>query len=835
MGRHRAMRYGKGAMSSFEACLSAVKTAVPDLSEHEVQELFEEIDRRRRQLVATGQAKDLAEAAERAARELGEEARTAAAVAERERLLNEAKRLGLVGFVKGQFADNAAEGLEARLVGVAKAKEGARRSAATEQRAVMEEYVGGLRYDLEAGGVYKLFTSNAMEREVARALWALDQGKAVSVTAEAQKLAEIIRKWQEKARLDQNAEGAYIGKLSDYIGRQSHDVTLLRKAAGLSVRADDPRHFEAWRDFIKPLLDPTRTTIDDNVLREAYVGLVSGDHLKSGNEPSGFVGPRNLAKKASASRVLHFKDADSWLAYNERFGVGTLSESVVHSLDLAAQNVGLMRVFGTNPGYVLKAAAEELAQGMRDRPGVLKKFNDSLPALERMLKYLDGTTRVPENELLAEFGTGARLFQSMTKLPMMLLSQFGDLATFASELKYTHGVGYLEGIRQALVGLGKGLGDTERNKLLSQIGVFADGMSADLQSKFGAVDQPRGRMAEYQQKFFGLVGARWWNGTMRRRAAEMTSHSLALERNAAFDNLPKDLKRALSLYEIKAEDWTKIRKNVQEYDGRKFIVPEGLGGDTERKLRAFIADRVDYAVLNPGAKTNYYMMWGTDLKRGTAAGEAIRFVGQFKGYPISFVERVLGREIYGRGADTLGEALTNKNGEMVALAQLIVWTTALGYVSMTAKELAKGKEPRDVTEPKAGWRAFLAAAAQGGGLGIYGDFLFGDANRSGAGTASTLLGPTIGEAAQVNDMFKRAIRGEATAAEGLREALRVASGAHPLAAVVVNGYPRIALDYLVLYRIQEELSPGYLRRMESRIRKENAQEYLFPPSAYAAR
>jgi hypothetical protein len=47
--------------------------------------------------------------------------------------------------------------------------------------------------------------------------------------------------------------------------------------------------------------------------------------------------------------VLHFKDADSWLAYNERFGVGTLSESVVHSLDLAAQNVGLMRVFGTNP------------------------------------------------------------------------------------------------------------------------------------------------------------------------------------------------------------------------------------------------------------------------------------------------------------------------------------------------------------------------------------------------------------------------------------------------------------------------------------------------------
>ena len=823
-------------MAGFEACIAAVRGAVPDLNDKEVEQLFEEIDRRRRQLLASGQARDLAEASEKAALELGGKAREAAVVAERERLLNEAKGLGLISFIKAQFPENYAEGIEARLLGVAKAKEGARRSAATEQRATMEQYVGGLRYDLEAAGVYEVFRSNAMEREVARALWALDSGAQVKVPAEASKIAEVVRKWQEKSRLDQNAEGAWIGKLSDYITRQSHDVTLIRKAAGLAVRADDPRHFQAWLDFTKPLLDVERTGLDDAALKEAYIGLVSGDHLKSGSEsPSGFQGPRNLAKKASAARTLHFKDADSWIAYNARFGVGTLSESVVHGLDLAAQNVGLMRVFGTNPGAVMKRVADDLAEGMRETPGELKKFRDRFASLERMMAYLDGSTRVPENELLAELATGARLFQSMTKLPMMLLSQFGDLATYASEMKYTFGHGFLSSIGEAVGGLGKGLGDPERNKLLSQIGVFADGMSADLATKFGAVDAPRGLMADYQQKFFGMIGARWWNGTMRRRAAEMTSHSLALERGAEFDALPKDLKRALGLYEIDAKDWSAIRKNVREFEDREFLVPEGLGGETERKLRAFIADRVDFAVLNPGPKTNYYMMWGTDLKRGTAAGEAIRFVGQFKGYPISFVERVMGREIYGRGANTLGEALTNKNGEMVALAQLVVWTTAMGYLSMTAKELAKGREPRDVSDPKVAWRTFMAAAAQGGGLGIYGDFLFGEVNRSGAGTAGTLLGPAIGEIAQVNDLFKRAIRGEAGAGEALKEALRVASGAHPAAAFVVNGYPRIALDYLILYRVQEELSPGYLRRTEQRMRKDNAQEFVFPPSDYAVR
>ena len=77
-------------MAGFEACLQAVITAVPDLTEREVDELFEELDRRRRQLLAAGQAKDLAEASEKAAQELGSAAREAAVVRERERLLGAA-------------------------------------------------------------------------------------------------------------------------------------------------------------------------------------------------------------------------------------------------------------------------------------------------------------------------------------------------------------------------------------------------------------------------------------------------------------------------------------------------------------------------------------------------------------------------------------------------------------------------------------------------------------------------------------------------------------------------------------------------------------------------
>lgn len=829
-----------GTATGFEACLLAVKTAAPNLTADETNELFEVLEESRQRALADGRAQTLAEATRIASDELTNDMKTARLVKQRETLLNDSKRRATRAYIEQTFADKPWLGMEAKLTGVALNRIGARDSAAVAQRAIASEYLGGLSYDLDKAGLKELFTSNAMELDVARALRAIETGETVKVPPEAQKMAEVIRKWQEKSRLDQNAEGAWIGNIDDYITRQSHDVTLLRKAAGLAVKADDPKHFEAWRDAVTPLLDwgktnPRQFSTNDAFLREVYTGLVSGDHLKTGTDGSaGFSGPRNIARSASAERVLHFKDAESWVAYNKQFGTGTLSEAVVGSLDRAAHNVGLMKFWGTNPRMMLEQVEGDIAAGLRNEPEKLRKFHEKVGELKRQMSYLDGSTAVPENATLAEWSTAARTFQNMTKLPLMMLSQFNDVATFASDVKFATGKSFLGGMRDAIMGLGTGMGKEERAKFLSQVGVFADGTINDLQRKFGAMDGPlTGKSADYQQKFFSLVGARWWSELMRRRAAETYSHSLGLEKGVAFGDLNQNLKRAFGVYGINEGDWNAIRANTTRFSDRDFAVAEGLEGETARKFRAFMADRVDYAVLQPGAKTNYYMMWGSDLKRGTAAGEALRFVMQFKSYPIAFTERVLGRDVYGRGADTLGQALTGKNGELVAFAQTIVWTTALGYLSLTAKELAKGKEPRDVTDPGVAWRTFLGSASQGGGLGIYSDLLFGEAKRGGAGTGEKLLGPTVSDVAGITDMLQRAVRGEDVKAEAFRDALKNVAGLNPYSSAVLNGYPRVALDYLILYRLQEEISPGYMHRMEQRMQKENAQSFMFPPSQYA--
>lgn len=63
-------------MSIYQDCLAAVMRAAPKLTEREVHALFEELERSRQAKLDSGEARDLADATERAARELEEQARS---------------------------------------------------------------------------------------------------------------------------------------------------------------------------------------------------------------------------------------------------------------------------------------------------------------------------------------------------------------------------------------------------------------------------------------------------------------------------------------------------------------------------------------------------------------------------------------------------------------------------------------------------------------------------------------------------------------------------------------------------------------------------------------
>jgi hypothetical protein len=229
--------------------------------------------------------------------------------------------------------------------------------------------------------------------------------------------------------------------------------------------------------------------------------------------------------------------------------------------------------------------------------------------------------------------------------------------------------------------------------------------------------------------------------------------------------------------------------------------------DLETRLQSYYVDEIGSSVIQPGDQTRITMLRGT--APGSFKGELFRTLAQFKSFPIAYAQTFLGPRGFTRGGKV----------DPFGMAHLIAGSITFGYIAMTAKDFLKGKTPRDPREVS----TWLAAAVQGGGAGIYGDLLFGKVNRFRGGLIDTLAGPTAGTAGELYRLYAGARDGDPKAGDGLR--------------LLINNTPfvnlwwtRPALDYAVLYHLQEFMSPGSLRNMERRTMEENHQKYIFPPS-----
>lgn len=832
---------------------AAAQAAGRELSLEEMIELQEDLQARIRGLQAADGMLSLEAAALKAADELGNQVKLAAVIEKRNALLNARRRTELVEYVRSTWADRPDLGLESFLVGTNVARTGARRSVAAEQKQLSQAYIAGFLNDIEQEGLLPFLTSGDLDEDIADALWRLGMNRPMDgIGKEAQSIAKIMQKYQEATRVDANRAGAFIRKLPGYVVRQSHDPYKLERAG-----------FQQWKADIQPLLDERTFEAAgdrDGFLLSAYNGLVSGVHMKAPQpeaDATGLKGPRNLAKKVSAERVLHFKDGVAWNQYNKVYGTGSLREAFLGGLERAGQNTGLMRRLGTNPEANWEAALDTLMRDFKNDPQKLSQFqSDRRGMLKNRFAEVDGTSKMAVNQVGARVASNLRAWQSMAKLGGALISAVTDLPVAASELRY-QGRGMLSSMGDLFQGLLAGRKSQEQREILSTLGVFFDNVRGEVVSKFSADDTLGGKMSRAQRLFFKLNGLTWWTDTMRSTAALMMSHHLAYNRSLSWEQMNPDLQRTLELFGFDEGRWDMIRATgATQADGREYLTTQGIDDipdeelaaylegqgrvvnaaslnelreELRGQLRSYITDRASYAVIEPDARTRAMMRRGT--QPGTVAGELLRFVGQFKAFPVAVLQKSVGRELYGRGyAPTaygssaqpgweLVQALRSGRGEVLGLAQLMLWATIFGYGAMTAKDLLKGREPRDPTDRK----TMLAAMLQGGALGLYGDFLFGESNRFGGGLTQSLSGPTLGMIDELHSLYARARSGDDAAAATLRFGIQNTPFANLF-------YTRAAIDYLFLYSVQEAVNPGALRRMERRVQKENNQQFLISPS-----
>ena len=804
----------------------AAEVASGRLSQEEMDELMQEINAFQDDLFG-GQIER--------AQKIAEDAAEAARIERRNRMINmvvERRLLDLARVADEQTGDPAL-GLQSALVGVNTPFEGAQRSVDSLAQGLMAKYGGGLIADLRKRNLLSAFNrmSTDMERDVARVMSDLNKAspEGVKVSADARAIAEIMHKYQSAAVDRQNRAGAYIRKRDGYVVRQSHDPGKMQRAG-----------LDAWKDSVRNKIDVVKMDLGPDELEDfldsAFLSLTSGVRLTQqvSDISVAFTGPRNLAKKDSASRVILFKNSDDWMDYNQEFGTGSLRESYMQGLSSSARSTALMSQFGTNPQAMLDRVTALLEQKHRDDPKKLKGIRGTLLGnIQAQMDEVTGDVNIGAHTTAARINTTFRAVQTMAKLGGSAISALSDVAFLATNRMY-QGQSVTQSWTDALTAAVEGFSKGEKREFADLMGAGIEGQLGDFMSRFNTQDSVAGRTSKLMSVFFKLNLLGPWTDANKRGVTFMISRDLAKNATMPFDQLPPDLNRLLKIYGMDARKWEVARLAVRKADdGREYLMPgdvqnvsgkpfSGLSQDQQRRLRdevsenlfALLTTEADFSVPSSGARERAIMRQG--YRPGTISGEAVRFVGQFKSFGITALTKVLGRQVYGH---TPGKAQLRGN---LGLVNAIAGTTVLGYFIMQAKEMMKGREPRPMDA-----KAFVAAALQGGGLGIYGDFLFGEANRFGGGTLGTIAGPSIGAITQAVDTLQMARFGDATGADFIN----LAKGNIPFANLF---YVKGALDYLLWYQLQEMVNPGYLRRMERRVKRENNQTYWLPPTSMVA-
>lgn len=773
-----------------------------------------------------------ADAARRGAADVADRIRMAAAIEKRNRLLNLEKRLerrngySQAREVRGPLGGKTSApvmGLESKLVGVNTPWSGSRKSAAALQKSYAAQYIGGLAADLRKGGLLRAWRSGAVARDWARELFELnkkDGNPGVTKNKMALDIARTVHKYQRLSVDDVNAAGGWIGDYDGYIARTSHDADKIAAAGFETWAADARKYLDLDRSFAGPGALEGR-------LRDLYADLSSGVHLRddgnTGKEPA-FTGPANMARRASQSRSLHFRDANAWLDYQALYGRGNVSDAVVDGLRRNGESAGLMSVWGTNPRAELDGDIQHLTEQFRADASTRENLKNSTARLSAMMDQLDGTARMPANRLMARIGWWVRWQQQMSKLGGMVFSHFGLLMSQAAELRY-QGVGLGESYWNGIKALFPH-GINEETADLLRAG--HEGALASLTSSFHPeMDGVPGTAAKLADRFFQLTGMKYVVEHMRAGAETMMSRHLGRALDHGWDDLQPETQRLLSLYGIDADRWAGLRAvpdHTTDGEGRRFLTPDAAQrianvGDRrslETDLHALFADRADYATNAADARERAMMFGST--RPGSAIGEAVRAFWQFKPFAATTITKSLGRELYG------GQTRWAMAGGLIHMA---VMGTLFGMTANALKDMTKFREPRPWDDP----RTWLAGLVQGGGAGLMGDFLFGEANRFGGGPLESLAGPAMGTA---GDLVRTVWQARQDALDGGRFGHNLAANLFGLAknnTPFLNlFYSRMALDYLFLWQVQEAISPGYQRRLERRIRQQNDQAFWLSPA-----
>ena len=569
-------------------------------------------------------------------------------------------------------------------------------------------------------------------------------GEAVDDT-EVTKFAKQWNELTEEIRTEFNAKGGSISKNEKWLMPQNHDFRALQKVGK-----------EKWVEHIKPLLDRNQMLddfgrpLDDDELQEALDYVFDTITTHGLNKTQDFSVPRlgrKLTRKGAERRFLYFKNADSWIEYNKEFGKGDIFTTLTDHVSVKSNDIAMMEVMGTSPDSTWKTL-KSMVEKSQDLTQRQKVYSDAV------WNVVSGKINGGELTSVADFFQATRNVLTASTLGSAFLSSISDVGMQVLTTRF-NGVPAFRTLSRQMALLNPA---NEADRIFSvKMGLTAEGWLGRAQAANRYSDVfgtgPTTKVAEGVMRASLLQP---WTDAGRKAFGMEFGAVLADNFPKKYGELDKKLVRAFKRYGIAEQDWDSFRKSKPlEHKGAKYADMTQKGGV---KFHQMVMSETDFAVPTPDAKVRAITTGG--IERGSATGQMIRSIMNLKSFPITIATTHFYRAAY---QATMGEKL----GYAAALFSSM---TALGAIALQAKDLAAGREPRPTGLEDGDFelaRNFLGAAMlQGGGAGIFGDFLFSDVNRFGGGPIETAFGPTGELASKTLKLtvgnVQEAIKGEET-------------------------------------------------------------------------
>ena len=661
-------------------------------------------------------------------------------------------------------------------------------------------------------------------KDVVREAMGQATGKA-DAAADGKKLSGLF----DRLRKDYEDAGGIMGKIENYFPAH-HEAELVGRST-----------FEEWRDFILPLLDRDRMTdvqtgfpIDDvrmdEILKSAYDSIRTNglidiqERAKEGLQTYGRGGEIN--SRRTESRFFHFKDADAFLEYNAKYGRGDagLFDAMIGHIASITRDTATMQKLGPKPNAIMQNLELEL-----NGKGA---YVPAIQAIKGMYDVLSGRT-----------GYGGKLGPmykfNMAWLNLKRAAYLGSAPISAvSDTFFVSMAARMNGLPAAKVmgqylKLLNPLDATDRDVARHLFYISSAATGHSLQGARYADDVGRGGMTAWAagatNRLSGLAAM-----TDAGRQSIMMVHGAMMARYAAakttWESLEDGIRMAAQKYGITKNDWD-IMMRAQatthpDMEGAAWLMPENIMGIKSEAAREAAMKYSDWmtslgneAVNEPRLLTRAITTGAVfgDARQGSLLRLAMSNVFFAKSFPVTI--------ILNHTLPALRSASQGRGGHLMAIA---AGATVMGALAIQLRQIAQGKETRKDMNTPLFW---LAATLQGGGLGLFGDFIFQDYNRFQQSIGGTLAGPIVGTAQSLlraGDLYGLA-EGDWSAREFAADVFRVGKREIP---GVNLWYSRLVVERMFLDHVEKMIDPKYddrMRRLERRNEKQFGQKYWWRP------